>query len=176
VAILDLDLGGDVNGVKLGMELRREMPKLGIVLLSNYQEPHLLSALPPNILSGWSYLLKKSIGNIDSLERAIEGAAAGLVVMDPLVVAGVGAKPSGLLSRLTPRQKDVLDLIVGGYTNSAIAEKLFLSPKSVENMINVLYQQLEIDREDSSIHPRVRAVLIHLRESQGLPRDQVSGT
>jgi DNA-binding NarL/FixJ family response regulator len=166
VAILDIELGGSMTGIKLGLLLRQQMPEIGIVLLSNHSDPQFLPSLPPEAIAGWSYLLKKSIRDVESLERAIEGAAARFVVLDPQLARGLHPRTGSLLAALTPRQREVLGLIAEGYTNAAIAQALGLAEKSVENQVSLLYQQLAIDREDSSLHPRVKAVLLFLAESQ----------
>ena len=163
VAILDIELGSEINGIQVGLLLRRE---LGIILLSNHGDPHFVSSLPMEAISGWSYLLKKTVGDLGGLTRAIEGATAGFVVLDPQIVTGLHPKSGGLLSRLTPRQNEILMLIAQGYTNASIAQKLMLSEKSVENQINTIYQQLDLTREDAAVQPRVTAVLTYLRESR----------
>ncbi|MBU6423192.1 MAG: response regulator, partial [Chloroflexi bacterium] len=88
VALLDIELGGRTNGVQLGLLLREKLPELGIVLLSNVRAPRLLASIPPSHVSGWSYLLKKSVRDASVLRRAIDGAAMGLVTLDPSLVAG----------------------------------------------------------------------------------------
>ena len=169
VALLDIELGDGMNGVQLGIKLRQKLPKLGIVLLSNHNDPRLLSSLPRESMGGWSYLIKKSVTNTASLLRAIEGAAAGLVVLDPALTGSRTASEAGPLQELTPRQKDILELIAEGFTNAAIADELGLTVKSVENQINGLYQALSIDREDRFVQPRVSAVLIYLENTQARP-------
>jgi DNA-binding NarL/FixJ family response regulator len=166
VAMLDIDLGSGLNGVQLGMKLRRQLPDLAIVLLSNHGDPEFVAALPEEVRGGWSYLLKKSVNDVDILGRTVSGAADGLTVLDPQLVAGMRGRPrkAGLVSRLTPRQTEILELIAQGYSNAAIAERLVLAEKSVENQINLLYQQLEIDRATSGVQPRVKAVLTYLDE------------
>lgn len=166
VAMLDIDLGSSVNGVQLGMKLRRQLPQLSIVLLSNHGDPEFVASLPEEVRGGWSYLLKKSVNDVDILGRTVSGSAAGLTVLDPQLVAGLRSRPrrQGLLSRLTPRQTEILELIAQGYSNAAIAERLVLAEKSVENQINLLYQQLEIERAASGVQPRVKAVLTYLDE------------
>lgn len=166
VAILDIDLGSGMNGVQLGIRLRHILPDLGIVLLSNHIEPHFLASVPRSMAGGWSYLLKRSVSDLDTLRRVIEGSTAGYVVLDQQIVKRAQAREKSILSRLTPRQFEVLELIAQGYTNAAIAEQLVLSEKSVQNHINSLYQQLDLDRADSSVQPRVTAVLTYLRESR----------
>jgi len=164
-AILDIDLPGPMDGVELGLALRRQLPAIGIVLLSNHAIPRLLASLPRDAVSGWSYLLKKSVGNVAALSRAITGAIAGLVTIDSSLVADMRSRGGGVLDRLTPRQRQVLELIAQGYTNAAIAEALVLREKSVEKHVSLLYEELRLDR-DSSLQPRVLAVLTYLRETR----------
>jgi DNA-binding NarL/FixJ family response regulator len=166
VVLMDIELGGQLNGIQAAMLLRRQLPELGIVLLSNQGSPRVLSSLPPDALSGWSYLLKQSVRDIASLYRAIEGAASGLMVLDPQLVASRRARSGGALERLTPRQREILGLVAQGYTNAAIAEKLVVATKTVEKQLNLLYQELGVDRNTSAAHPRVRAVLTYIEESQ----------
>ncbi len=166
VAMLDIELPGPLNGIQTGLLLREKLPEMGIVLLSNHQDPEYLSLIPHGSIAGWSYLLKKSVSDLQALTRAIEGAAAGFVVLDPQLVAGAKDRTGSHVARLTRRQREIIALIAQGFTNAAIAQRLCLAEKSVENQINVLYQELEIDRDDSSLQPRVKAVLIYLKESQ----------
>lgn len=165
VAILDIELPGAINGIQLGIRLRRQLPQLGVILLSNHEDPQFLASVPQDVIAGWSYLLKRSVSDLAALERAIEGSVAGFVVLDPQLVKRMRPRGPGVLSRLTPRQRDVLGLIAQGFTNAAIAENLTLTPKAVENQINLLYQQLGIDRTNPAIQPRVKAVLLYLQES-----------
>lgn len=165
VAILDIQLRTSMSGIKLGQMLRQQQPDLGIVLLSNHSNPQFLFSLPRDVSVGWSYLLKRSVSDVDALARAIEGAAAGLVVLDPQLVLDMRPKQDSLLAQLTPRQMEVLSLVAQGFTNAAIADRLVISEKSVENQLNVIYQHLEIDRRHSNLHPRVKAVLLYLEQS-----------
>jgi DNA-binding NarL/FixJ family response regulator len=174
VAVVDIDLGDAPNGIQLGLLLRQQLPDLGIVLLSNHADPEFLLAVSGPALTGWSYLLKKSLGDVATLRRAIHGSAQHLIVLDPLLVAGLKARSFGLLSQLSPRQQQVLDLIAQGYTNAGIAEALNVTEKSVENQINQLYQVLGIDRGTSGAHPRVKAVLLYLQGSQTAWREKSS--
>jgi DNA-binding NarL/FixJ family response regulator len=74
-------------------------------------------------------------------------------------------KAASALSRLTPRQLEVLQLIAQGYNNAAIAERLVLAEKSVETYINTVYQELEVSGEPG-VHSRVKAAVLFLEESQ----------
>src|SRR5579884_963626 len=170
VAILDIELSGPMNGVQLGLRLRRDLPAVGVVLLSNHRDPEFVSSLSPETIAGWSYLLKKSVGDVESLWLAIEGAAAGMVVLDPELVTEMRPRHNSSVSRLAPRQREILGLIAQGLSNATIAQRLTLSEKSVENQINLVYQNLGIQRSGGAgNHPRVTAVLRYLQESRFAP-------
>jgi DNA-binding NarL/FixJ family response regulator len=172
VVTLDIELIGDLDGIQVGVALRQKLPSLGIVILSNHADPRFLGALPREVTSGWSYLLKKSVSNTETLDRAVEGAANGTVTLDPAIVAGMRPNPGSPLSRLTRRQREIMDLVASGLTNAAIAEKLVIAEKSVENQMTVIYGELNIDRREGAtpVHPRVSAVLAYLNESRLAPR------
>jgi DNA-binding NarL/FixJ family response regulator len=134
-----------------------------VLFLGERPDRRTLAALPAFRAAGWSYLLRQSIAEISTLVRAIEGAAMGLVVLDPLIVESLGRRESRL-SSLTKRQMEVLSLMAKGYNNAAIARTLVLEEKSVENHINAIFGQLNLSR-DNAAHPRVKAVLMYLQES-----------
>lgn len=169
VALLDIELGGEVNGVQLGLLLREKLPGLGIVLLSNVRAPRLLASIPRPQVSGWSYLLKRSVRDATVLRRAIDGASQGLVTLDPSLVAGRQAREGGPLAGLTERQRSILALVAEGLTNDAIAARLGIAVKTVENQLVQTYQELDLDRERDPVHPRVKAVLLYLSETKESP-------
>ena len=138
VILMDIELGDGPNGVEAGMRIKQDVPDVGIVLLSTHKEKEYLSLVPLDQAEGWSYLLKQSVGDVGALTRAVEGAAAGLVVLDPVLVTGLRPKPNSSVGALTARQSDVLEYMAQGYSNSAIAEQLNLGRKSVENYINAI--------------------------------------
>lgn len=164
VAILDIDLGPGDTGVQVGLRLREVFPQIGIVLLSNYDEPGIFTMLPTEQLSGWSYLLKKSVANLDTIIRAIEGSAAGLMVIDPHVIRALRPRAGGVLKHITPRQREILSLIAQGYSNRAIADELVITEKSVENQISLIYQNLGLQSSEFGVHPRVKATLLFLAD------------
>ncbi len=171
VVTLDIELPGHVDGIQTALALRARDARLGIVILSNHADPRFLGALPREVTSGWSYLLKKSVSNVETLERAIEGAASGTVTLDPAIVAGMHPKPGGPTGHLTARQREILALVAQGLSNAAIGERLVLAEKSVENQLTAVYGELGIDRRASAeVHPRVSAVLAYLRDSRVSPR------
>ena len=167
VVTLDIELPGKLDGIQTAIALREQLPSLGIVILSNHADPRFLGALPREVTGGWSYLLKKSVSNIAILDRAVAGAATGTVTLDPAIVAGMRPKPGGAVACLTPRQREILGLVSEGLSNAAIATRLVIAEKSVENQLTSIYGELGLDRrEGPTIHPRVSAVLTYLRDSR----------
>lgn len=134
-----------------------------VVFLGDTPDRRTMSAMPAFRAAGWSYLLRQSVSDVATLVRAIDGAASGLVVMDPAVVERLGQRDSRL-GALTKRQLEVLSLMAKGYNNAAIARALVLEEKSVENHINAIFGQLNLSR-DNAAHPRVKAVLLYLSET-----------
>lgn len=164
VILMDIELGSDPNGISAGRVIKEQHPGMGIVILSSHRERQYLSLVSADESSGWSYLLKQSVSDAGALARAIEGAASGLVVMDPTVVNSLKPRKGSLTAGLTPRQQEVLNMMAQGYNNAAIADKLVLGTKSVENYINAIYQELSLSH-NGPLHLRVQAVLTYLRDS-----------
>lgn len=151
-----LGVAQSISGTKAGSR---------VVFLGDRPDRRTLAALPAFRAAGWSYLLRQSITDVATLVRAIDGAAMGLVILDPLVVESLGHRETRL-SALTRRQLEVLSLMAKGYNNAAIARSLVLEEKSVENHINAIFGQLNLSR-DNAAHPRVKAVLLYLQETFG---------
>ncbi len=162
VLLLDIDLGRGRNGIQLGKALRSALPKVGVLLFSNHRDPAFLGAIPSDQLSGWSYLLKTSVRDVATLERAIRGSAMGYVILDPRLAAASPSREAQQVG-LTERQYSLIQLLAQGYSNKAIAQQLFLSEKTVENQLGTLYRQLGIDTADTGTHARVQATLQFLR-------------
>ncbi len=170
VALLDLDLGGRApDGLQTALLLRRALPRLGVVLLSNHAAPRLLGALPPETVAGWCYLQKRSVPDLTSLRLTLCAAAHGYVALDPALVAARVPYPGGALARLTPRQLDIVQLLTQGWSNEGIAARLSLAPKTVDNQLSQIYQALGLDRSVDGVHPRVRTVLLYLEETAAMP-------
>ena len=161
IAVLDIDLPGPMNGVQVGVALRRRRPSIGIVLLSNLTNPQLLTSLPDDVAGGWSYMLKRSVGNAESLGRALHGAAAGFMVVDPELTRSAPLRKHSLLAPLTPRQLEILQLIAQGLSNIAIAEELGITEKAVDNHIGRIYATLDIPHGHRT-NARVLAVKVYL--------------
>ncbi len=161
VALLDVELA-DGNGVALGVQLRRSQPNIGIVLLSSHDVLGLLLDLPADVRRGWCYLSKTSSLTRQLLSDAIVAAAAGHTMIDPELVARSAPRAESSLAQLSGRQWEVLRLVAQGLSNIAIAERLELSPRSVENHLHTIYGVLGIPEDHN---PRVSAVLRFVEES-----------
>ncbi len=169
VALIGIDARSEQAALAAAQEIGRAQPGARVVFLGERPDARMLAALPAFRAAGWSYLLRQSVADVATLARAIDGAASGLVVLDPLVVESLGRRETRL-SALTRRQLEVLSLMARGYNNAAIARALVLEEKSVENHINAIFGQLNLSR-DRAAHPRVKAVLLYLREGEGSAPD-----
>lgn len=136
VALLDIDLRSDLDGFELGLRLRRQFPRLGLVFLSNFAEGAFIATLRRRQMSGWAYLLKKSVRDVPTLSRVIKGVAQGMIAIDPDLAGSLKPRRESKLDRLTRRQREILALLAQGYSNHAIGEQLGITVKSVENQIN----------------------------------------
>lgn len=165
VVVMDADLQGKLDSLSTARAIVARRKDTGLVLLTSHSDRAYVAALSAMKLVGWAYVERSALGDIAGLVRAMEGAAAGLVVLDPASLDGLQTRRNSALQHLTPRQQEVLSLMAQGFSNAAIAEALVLEGKSVENHINAIFNQLAAGR-DRTFHPRVRAVLTYLGESR----------
>ncbi|NNL68450.1 MAG: response regulator transcription factor [Acidimicrobiia bacterium] len=158
------------EGIQAARRIRTEHPDIGVVVLSQYVEPAYALKLFTGGSDGLAYLLKERVGDLGELTNAIAQVAAGNSVIDPKVVeALIEARirqESSMLGRLTERELEVLAKMAEGGTNAAIADALFISPRSVEKHINAIFTKLDLPPKDE-VHRRVAAVLLFLGETDG---------
>lgn len=164
VVLMDIELAGGMDGIDAALRIKAARPSTGIVILSNHNDRRYLSGVPFEESTGWAYLLKQSIPDLETVIRAIDGTKAGMVVLDPAVVLNLRPNAGSPIASLSPRQREVLELIAQGYTNAAIAAHLTLTEKSVETYINGIYHALGVS-SDRNVHARVKATLFYLQES-----------
>ena len=167
LSVIDVRLppGFRDEGLRAALQLRATTPGAPVLILSQYVERTYAAELLADGRGGVGYLLKDRVTVLDDFLDGIERVAAGGTVMDPEVVrqlvtrsnrrTGVGA--------LTPREREVLDLMAQGLSNSAICAALVLAPVSVEKHITNIFAKLDL-RVDADAHRRVRAVLTYLNE------------
>ena len=166
VVLMDIDLGSEINGLQAAHTIKARRPATGIVLFSNNKVRDLIVNA-----SGWSYLLKNNVGDVDTLVRAINGAAWGMVVIDPELTEAMQPRQNTPLWRLSSEPVDILELMTQGYGNTAIASRLLINERAVEEWQDVIFHDFGIEREEG-IDPRFRAVSAYLNQSeQDLSRD-----
>ncbi len=153
------------EGIRAANLLRSQWPKVGVVVLSQYVEPAYAMSLLAAGSAGRAYLLKERVADAGELSAAIRRVVDGGSTIDPKVVdALIEARSSdspSLLDRLTERELEVLAAMAKGGNNTAIAETLFISSRSVEKHINSIFTKLDLSQEEE-VHRRVRAVLLYL--------------
>ena len=144
LAIVDVRLPPSFSdeGLLAAIEARRRQPRLGVLLLSQYVETAYASELIGENTAGIGYLLKERIGDVRAFLDALERVAAGGTVLDRQVVTQLLAPRGGVsdsLSRLTAREREVLELMAEGRSNTAIAESLVVTPGAVEKHITNIF-------------------------------------
>lgn len=152
------------EGIQAASRLRETHPEIGVIVLSQYAEPRYALALLDAGTARRGYLLKERVNDLVHLVGAIREVAGGGSVIDPKVVEGLVAQKSqeaSPLDELTPRERDVLREMAEGKNNAAIAAQLFLTERSVENVIHSIFLKLGIGFEPS-VHKRVKAVILYL--------------
>jgi DNA-binding NarL/FixJ family response regulator len=153
-----------VEGVEAARRIRRENPRVGVVVLSQYAEDAYAVDLLKEGAGGLGYLLKERVSQLEQLVTALRTVAAGDSVIDAKVVEALVARrpaDSGPLAELAPRELDVLREMATGKSNQGIAQTLFLSDRAVEKNINAVFTKLALGHEPD-INRRVRAVLTFL--------------
>ncbi|GAA1005605.1 DNA-binding response regulator [Acrocarpospora pleiomorpha] len=158
------------EGIQAATKLRASRPSTGVVVLSQYAEPSYATMLLAGGSAGRAYLLKERVGEPGQLVEAVRAVARGGSVIDPIVVEGILAdsmkRRASPLATLTPRERDVLAQIAQGKSNAAVGETLYLSEKSVEKHISVLFAKLGLE-STPEVNRRVLAVLLYLAEQGG---------
>jgi DNA-binding NarL/FixJ family response regulator len=151
------------EGVVAALEIRRRWPQVGVLVLSQYVERRHTAQLIGDDGGRVGYLLKDRVAQVGEFLDALERVGAGGAAFDPEVVrqllaAGRRADP---LTRLTPRERDVLDAMAEGLTNAGTAERLRMSVSAVEKHVASIFGKLGIP-ETAGYSRRVLAVLRYL--------------
>jgi DNA-binding NarL/FixJ family response regulator len=165
VAIVDVRMppSHTDEGLRAAIAIRRDHPGVGILVFSQYVETRYAADLLATRSGGVGYLLKDRVANVAEFTDAVTRIAAGGTALDPEVVSGLlnASRHSSALSTLTAREHDVLALMAEGRSNSAIADRIFVSERAVEKHISNIFTKLGLPPSDSD-HRRVLAVLAYL--------------
>ena len=166
VAIVDIRMPPTQTdeGLRAAQEIREAHPNVGVLVLSQYVEPSYAMELLAESAEGVGYLLKDRISDVDEFAAAVRRVAEGGSALDPaLVTQLVGRRRQhDPLDELSPREREVLELMAEGRSNQAIGERLFITPRAVEKHITSIFGKLRLPQA-SEDHRRVLAVLAFLR-------------
>jgi DNA-binding NarL/FixJ family response regulator len=163
VAIVDIRMppGDADDGLQAAKVIRSELPDTGVLVLSQYAEQHYAMQLLADGATGVGYLLKDRVGDVNAFLDAVRRVAAGGSALDPEVVSQMVGRKEDPLQALTPREREVLELMAQGMSNKAICGRLVLSERAVERHITGVLSKLGIPATGQE-HRRVLAVLAYL--------------
>jgi DNA-binding NarL/FixJ family response regulator len=152
------------EGLVAAQQIRAEHPDIGVLILSQYIEPHYAMRLLDEHPERVGYLLKERVFDVANLTDALRRLADGETIVDPTIVARLFARKrlAGPLDQLTDREREVLALVAEGLSNRAIATRLFVTERTIEAHVKQIFLKLGLNTDPQS-HRRVLAVLAHLR-------------
>jgi DNA-binding NarL/FixJ family response regulator len=166
VAIVDIRLPPthQDEGIRAALEIRAQYPRMGVLVLSQYVELGLALTLLAESADGVGYLLKDRIRDVDEFVAAAARVADGGSALDPIIVQTLISRerPDDPVAKLTPREREVLELMAAGSSNQGIADSLVLSLGSVEKYVSTIFEKLGLPSTRSASR-RVLAVLMFLR-------------
>jgi DNA-binding NarL/FixJ family response regulator len=166
VAIVDIRLPPTHSdeGLRAALELRSRHPEVGVLVLSQYVEVGLALKLVADSAEGVGYLLKDRISDVRDFVGAVQRVADGGSALDPIIVSTLLARqrPDDPIAQLTPREREVLELMASGSSNQGIADALVITLRAVEKYVSSIFGKLGLPSTGSESR-RVLAVLLYLR-------------
>jgi len=168
VAIIDIRMPPTQTdeGARAAEQLNAELPDIAILILSQVIDERFALAFLTERPNGFGYLLKDRVLDVDDFLDAVRRVGKGGSAVDPEVVAQLlgRRRADNPLDGLTGREREVLALMAEGRSNQGIAQKLFLSPKTVETHVHAIFRKLGLEPSED-YNRRVRAVLAYLGQS-----------
>ena len=168
VAIVDVQMPPDNtdDGLRAALKIRAEQPGVGVLVLSQFAEERYAVDLIGESAEGVGYLLKDRVTDFSGFAEAVRRVGTGGSVLDPTVVAHMlgRRRRDDPLEDLTPREREVLELMAEGRSNKGIAEALVVTPHAVEKHVTSIFSKLGV-AAGAEDHRRVLAVLEFLRRS-----------
>ena len=162
VAIVDIKMPPTHTdeGLQAAKEIRERHPEVGVLVLSQYVEAGYALDLLQGSAEGVGYLLKDRVADVNEFADAVRRVGEGGSALDPTVVSRLVGRRRGEdpLDALTPREREVLELMAEGRTNQAIADKLVVTPRAVEKHVTSIFAKLGLPASEQD-HRRVLAVL-----------------
>ncbi|WP_127502189.1 response regulator transcription factor [Actinoplanes solisilvae] len=158
------------EGLRAAITIRDRHPSTAVLMLSQHVEPALAMRLFADSAAGAGYLLKDRISDVAEFVAAVRRVAAGGTAVDPVIVSSLVARrrPDDPLDALTPREREVLELMASGHSNQGIADRLFLTLRAVEKYVSSVFGKLGLPATGGESR-RVLAVLLFLRQDQVFP-------
>jgi DNA-binding NarL/FixJ family response regulator/class 3 adenylate cyclase len=167
VAVVDIRMPPTQTdeGLRAAQEIRRRWPETGVLVLSQYVEPGYAMELLGESAEGVGYLLKDRVSDVEEFTAAVRRVGEGGSALDPAVVSQlVGRRRrDDPLEDLTPREREVLELMAEGRSNQAIAEAMVITLRAVEKHVTSIFGKLRLSATDQD-HRRVLAVLTFLKD------------
>jgi DNA-binding NarL/FixJ family response regulator len=165
VAVVDVRLPPSFTdeGLRAALQARREVPGLPVLVLSQYVEQLYARELLADGSGAVGYLLKDRVLDGGQFVEAVNRVAAGGTAMDPEVIARLLAHsaPDHALARLSPRERQVLELVAEGRSNAAIAQQLVVTERAIAKHTSTIFTKLDLQPSDDD-NRRVLAVLAYL--------------
>jgi DNA-binding NarL/FixJ family response regulator len=166
VAVVDIRMPptNTDDGLRAALEIRARHPDTGVLVLSQYVEEGYALDLVGDSAGGVGYLLKDRVADVERFVDAVKRVADGGSALDPEVVSQLlgRARREDPLAELTPREREVLELMAEGRSNAAIAEQLVVTERAVEKHVTSIFTKLGLTPAPED-HRRVLAVLAFLR-------------
>jgi DNA-binding NarL/FixJ family response regulator len=166
VAVVDIQMPPERtdDGLRAAIHIRSMHPSTRVLVLSQYVEERYAVDLIGESAEGVGYLLKDRVGDLDEFAEAVRRVGEGGSVLDPEVVTRMLARQrrEDPVEELSPRERDVLELMAQGRSNHGIAEQLVVTESAVEKHVTAIFEKLDLER-DFEPHRRVLAVLTFLR-------------
>jgi len=166
VAVVDIRMPPTQTdeGLRAAKEIRERFPDTGVLVLSQYVEPGYAMELLSESAESVGYLLKDRVADIEEFASAVRRVAEGGSALDPTVVSQLVGRHrrDDPLAELSPREREVLELMAEGRSNQAIAERLFVTLRAVEKHVTSIFVKLRLPATAED-HRRVLAVLALLR-------------
>jgi DNA-binding NarL/FixJ family response regulator len=152
------------EGLRAAHTIRAELPDTGVVVLSQYVEEEYVMELLGDSAEGVGYLLKERVVDVDRFVEAVQRVAEGGSVLDPEVVSYMlgRRRREDPFEALTPREREVMELMAEGRSNRAIAAKLVVTERAIEKHVGNVFEKLGLPTAPDD-HRRVLAVLAYVR-------------
>jgi len=152
------------EGMRAALHLREHHPDVAVLVLSQYVELGLAMQLLSESAEGVGYLLKDRISDVHDFVESVRRVAGGGSAVDPKIVSTLlrRRRNDDPLGALTPREREVLELMAAGNSNQGIADRLFISLRAAEKYVSSIFDKLGIPTARSESR-RVLAVLLYLR-------------